>query len=99
MRSARVKERFRQAYSGQPIACKSQCGMSALRLQADGIRGGQEFDVSPVRPLFYAVYTETGPEAADDRRSGCAGDFLIDFWQIRGFLEASNQFGCRVFRM
>jgi hypothetical protein len=51
--------------------------MSALRLQADGIRGGQEFDVPPVRPLFYSVRTETGPEAADDRRSACAGDFLI----------------------
>ena len=73
--------------------------MSALRLQADGIRGGQEFDLPPVRPLFYSVRTETGPEAADDRRSACAGDFLIYFRQTRGFLEASNQFGCRVFRM
>lgn len=73
--------------------------MSALRLQADGIRGGQEFALPPVRPLFYAVRTETGPEAADDRRSACAGDFLISFWQIRGFLEAANLFGRRVFRM
>lgn len=73
--------------------------MSALRLQADGIRGGQEFDVPPVRPLFYSVRTETGPEAADDRRSACARDFLIPFWQTRGFLEAANQFGRRVLRM
>ena len=71
--------------------------MSALRLQADGIRGGKEFDVPPVRPRFYAVRTETGPEAADDRRSACAGDFLISFWQTRGFLEAPNQFGRGVF--
>jgi len=55
--------------------------MSALRLQADGIRGGQEFDVPPMRALFYAVRTETGPEAADDRRSACTGAFLISFWQ------------------
>ena len=55
--------------------------MSALWLQADGIRGGQEFDVPPVRPLFYSVRTETGPEAADDRRSACAGDFLIYLWR------------------
>jgi len=73
--------------------------MSALRLQADGIRGGQEFDVPPVRPLFYSVRTETGPEAADNRRSACAGDFLIYLRQARGFLEAANHFGRRVFRM
>ena len=73
--------------------------MSALRLQADGIRRGKKFDVPPVRPRFYAVRTETGPEAADDRRSACAGAFLIYLWQIRGFLEAPNQFGRRVFRM
>jgi len=74
--------------------------MSALWLQADGIRGGQEFDLPPVRPLFYSVRTETGPEAADDRRSACAGDyFLIYLWETRGFLEAANQLRCRVFRM
>jgi len=71
--------------------------MSALRLQADGIRGGQEFDVPPVRPLLYSVRTETGPEAADYRRSACAGDFLIYLRQTRGFLEAANLFGRRVF--
>ena len=73
--------------------------MSALRLQADGIRRGQEFDVPPVRALFYTVRTETGPEAADDRRSACAGAFFIYLRQIRGFLEAADQFGCGVFRM
>ena len=73
--------------------------MSALRLQADGIRSGQEFDVPPVWPLFYAVRTETVPEAADDRRSVCAGDFLIYFRQTRKFLEAANKFGRRVFRL
>jgi hypothetical protein len=73
--------------------------MSALRLQADGIRGGKKFDVSPVRSGFYAVRTETGPEAADDGRSACAGAFLIYLRQTRGFLEAPNQFGRRVFRM
>ena len=73
--------------------------MSALRLQADGIRGGQEFDVPPVRPLFYSVRTETWPEAADERRGVRAGDFFIYPWQTRGFLEAANQFGRRVFRM
>ena len=73
--------------------------MSALRLQADGVRGGQEFAVPPVRPLFYSVRTEADPEAADDRRSACAGDFLIYLWQTRGFLEAENQFRRRVFRM
>ena len=73
--------------------------MSALRLQADGIRSGQELVVPPVRPLVYAVRAETGPEAAGDRRSGYAGDFLIYSRQTRGFLEAANQFGRRVFRM
>jgi len=73
--------------------------MSALRLQADGIRGGQEFDVPPVRPLVYSVRTEADPEAADDRRSARAGDFFIYPWQTRGFLEAANQLRCRVFRM
>jgi len=73
--------------------------MSALRLQADGIRSGQEFAVPPVRPLVYSVRTETGPEAADARRSGGAGDVLIYPRQTRGFLEAANQFGRRVFRM
>ena len=73
--------------------------MSALWLQADGVRGGQEFDVPPVRSLFYSVRTEAGPEVADDRRSAYAGDFLIYLRQTRGFLEAANQFGCRVFRM
>ena len=73
--------------------------MSALRLQADGIRGGQEFDLPPVRPLFYSVRTETGPEAADDGRRARAGDFLIYLWETRGFLEAANQLRCRVFRM
>jgi hypothetical protein len=64
--------------------------MSALRFQADGIRGGKEFDVPPVRLRFYSVRTETSPEAADDRTSACAGDFLISFWQTRRFLESSN---------
>ena len=73
--------------------------MSALWLQADGIRGGQEFDLPPVRPLFYSVRTETGPEAADDRGRACAGDFLIDLWETREFLEAANQLRCRVFRV
>jgi hypothetical protein len=73
--------------------------MSALRLQADGIRSGQEFDVPAVRPLVYSVRTETDPEAADDRRGVCAGDFRIDPWQTRRVLEAENQFGRRVFRM
>ena len=73
--------------------------MSALRLQADGIRGGQEFDVPPVRPLFYSVRTETGPEAADDRRSACAGDIFLYFRQTRGVLETPDQLGRRMFRM
>jgi len=73
--------------------------MSALWLQADGVRGRQEFALPPVRPLFYSVRTEAGPEAADDRRSACTGDFLIYLWQTRGFLEAPNQLRCRVFRM
>jgi hypothetical protein len=73
--------------------------MSALWLQADGIRGGQEFDVPPVRPLFYSVRTKTDAEAADDGRSARARDFVIDLWQTRGFLEAANLFGRRVFRM
>jgi hypothetical protein len=73
--------------------------MSALWLQADGIRGGQEFDLPPVRSLFYAVRTQAWPEAAQGRGSARAGDFLIYLWQIRRFLEAANQFGRRVFRM
>ena len=73
--------------------------MSALWLQADGIRGGQEFDLPPVRPLFYSVRTETGAEAADDRGRACAGDFLIYIRETREFLEAANQLRCRVFRM
>jgi hypothetical protein len=55
--------------------------MSALRLQADGIRSGQEFDLPPMRPFFYSVCTETWAEAANDRRSASAGDFLIYLWQ------------------
>jgi hypothetical protein len=73
--------------------------MSALRLQADGVRGGQEFDLPPVRPLFYAVRTKTWPEAADDRRSPPAGDVRVYLWQTGGFLETANQFSHRVFRM
>jgi hypothetical protein len=55
--------------------------MSALRLQADGIRGGQEFDLPPVRPFFYTFRTEAWAEVANGRRSACAGGFLINFWQ------------------
>ena len=73
--------------------------MSVLRLQADGIRGGQEFDVPPVRSLFYSVRTQAWREAVEGRRSAGAGDFLIYLWQTRSFLEAANQFGRRVFRM
>jgi hypothetical protein len=73
--------------------------MSALRLQADGIRGGEEFDLPPMRPLFHAVRTETWPEAADDRRGAPARDVGIHLWQTGGFLETANQFGHRVFRM
>jgi hypothetical protein len=73
--------------------------MSALWLQADGIRGGEEFDVPPVRPFFFPIRAETRAEAADDGRNGCAGDILVYFWQIRGFLEAPNDSGHRMFRM
>jgi hypothetical protein len=73
--------------------------MSALRLQADGIRGGQEFDLPPVRPLFYSVRTKAWSEAADGGRAACYGAFVIYLWQTGGFLEAANLFGRRVFRM
>ncbi|MGE5212909.1 MAG: hypothetical protein ACM3NN_04360 [Nitrospirota bacterium] len=73
--------------------------MSALRLQADGICGGEEFDLPAMRTLFYSVCTEAWSEAADGRRTACAGDVRVYFWKARGFLEAADQFGHRVFRM
>jgi hypothetical protein len=73
--------------------------MSALRLQADGIRGGEEFDLSPVWPFFFSLCTEAWSEAADDGRNASPGDFLLDLWPARGFLEAANEFSRRVFRV
>jgi hypothetical protein len=73
--------------------------MSALRLQADGIRGGEEFYLSPVQPFFFSLCTEAWPEVADDGRNANPRDFLLDLWPARGFLEAANQLSRRVFRM
>jgi hypothetical protein len=70
--------------------------MPALRLQADGICRGEKLDLSPVRPLVFAIRAEAWPETAHKRRSAPAGE-LLHSWQIRGFLEATTQFRHRVF--
>ena len=70
--------------------------MPALWLQADGICRCQKLNLPPVRPLVFSIRAETWPEAADKRRTAPAGE-LLDSWQIRGFLEATTQFGCQCF--
>jgi hypothetical protein len=66
--------------------------MSALWLQADGIRGGEKFDLPPVRPFFFSFRAQARPKAPDDARSTRARAFLVHLWQIRGFLETANRF-------
>ncbi|PYI71699.1 MAG: hypothetical protein DMF02_05780 [Verrucomicrobia bacterium] len=72
--------------------------MPAVRLQADGICGRKKLDLSPVRPLVFAICAETGPEAAHERRGAGTREPLFS-WQIRGFLEATTQCDYRVFRV
>ena len=49
---------FVLAPSGQAVACQAQCGVSTLRLQADGVRRGQEHDVPPMWERFLALRAE-----------------------------------------
>jgi hypothetical protein len=73
--------------------------MSALWLQADGIRGGEKFDLPAVRPFLFSFRAETRSEAEDYGGGTRARAFLVHLWQIRGFLEAANHFCHRVFRL